>query len=301
MDAEQEMSELANRSKLILDSIDEGIFGLDFSGNCLFINKSAIRMFGYAGEELIGKIIHSMTHHKKSDGSPYSISECPILNTIKIGKGIRINNEVFWRRDGTAFPVEYSAYPIIDQGTAKGVVVSFTDITKRKTAEFELLKLSSVVSQTTESIMITNKEGIIEYVNPAFEKLTGYSSSEAMGKNPRILKSGKQNTEFYKNLWSTILSGKAFHSELMNRKKDGTLYYEEAIIVPIRDDQGNIRNFVSTSRDISDRKQRENEAEAKSKELEKFNSFVVGRELKMVELKNRIKELEEELKKNDAL
>ncbi|HLC50731.1 MAG TPA: PAS domain-containing protein [Candidatus Nanoarchaeia archaeon] len=296
-EANEQLKKNASTLSLLLNSTDEGIFGLDLNGNCTFINKSGAKLFGYPYEEILGKHMHSLTHHKKPSGDQYSTNECPIIQSFKTGKGTRNDNEVFWRRDGTAFQTEYSAYPIVDQGTIKGVVVSFTDITKRKMAEFELMKLSSVVGQTTDSIMMTDKDGKIEYVNPAFEKLTGYSSSEAVGQNPRILKSGKQDTAFYKALWDTILSGKTFHSEFVNKKKNGSLYHEEKIIVPVRDNQGNIRNFVSSGRDISERKAKEEEIKLKSDELERFNKFAVGRELKMVELKKRIHELEDELKK----
>ena len=108
-----------------------------------------------------------------------------------------------------------------------------------------------VVEQAADSVVITDREGVIEYVNPAFERLTGYSQEEVRGKTPRILKSGHQGPEFYEKLWNTIASGQAFRSVLLNRKKNGDLFYWEQIITPMKDAQGRITHFISTARDAS--------------------------------------------------
>jgi PAS domain S-box-containing protein len=137
-----------------------------------------------------------------------------------------------------------------------------TDITKNKYAEKLIKKLSSAVEQTADNVFITDLEGVIEYVNPAFEKLTGYSKEEAIGKTPRILKSGMQSSKEYEELWTTILAGKVFQGELINRKKNGELYNEEKIVTPMRDERGTISNFVSTGKDITNKKRHELEMEA---------------------------------------
>ena len=118
-------------------------------------------------------------------------------------------------------------------------------------AALALKKLSSAVEQTADHVIITNQEGVIEYVNPAFEKLTGFSQAEAIGKTPRIVKSGRMEPGFFEKLWKTILAGKVFRADFINRKKSGELYYEEKIITPIRNDRGRITHFVSTGRDIT--------------------------------------------------
>lgn len=129
------------------------------------------------------------------------------------------------------------------------------DITERKAVEATLRKLSSAVEQTADNVIITNKDGIIEYVNSAFEQLTGYTRKEVIGKTPRILKSGNHDQIFYQQLWEIILSGKVFRSVFINSKKNKELFYEEKTITPIRDAQGNITHFVSTGKDITERKQ----------------------------------------------
>jgi len=144
----------------------------------------------------------------------------------------------------------------------------------REKSELEVTKLARVVQQTADHVLIASKNGAIEYVNPAFEKLTGYSAREVIGKNPRILKSGQMSPSFYENLWSTILAGRVFKAEITNKKKDGSLFYEEKSITPIRDSQGNITHFVSTGKDISERKQAEEELKKADQMKGEFMSMV---------------------------
>ncbi len=125
---------------------------------------------------------------------------------------------------------------------------------KHKLVQFELQKLSSAVNQTANCVLITDLHGVIEYVNPAFERTTGYAREEVIGKTPRLLKSGKHDQNYYKTLWNTILGGRPFLAEFVNRKKNGDLYHTEQSISAIRDAHGNITHFVSTGRDISERK-----------------------------------------------
>jgi PAS domain S-box-containing protein len=125
---------------------------------------------------------------------------------------------------------------------------------QRAQTEQLLRKLSSVVEQSADHVIITDTKGIIEYVNPAFERVTGYTKKDAIGTTPSILKSGKHDARFYTDLWRTILSGKVFRGVLINKKKDGSLYYEAKTITPLKDSQGKITHFVSTGQDITDQK-----------------------------------------------
>lgn len=124
---------------------------------------------------------------------------------------------------------------------------------ERQRAESTLRKLSSAIEQTADSVFITNREGIVEFVNPAFEELTGYTKEDVIGQSGRIIKSGKHDKRFYEQLWETILSGEVFRAVFINRKKDGALYYEEKTITPLRDRQGSISHFVSAGRNITER------------------------------------------------
>ncbi len=129
------------------------------------------------------------------------------------------------------------------------------DITERIVSEKDINKFSIALAQTADAIMITNREGVIEYVNAAFESISGYTRNEALGNTPRILKSGEQKTEIYEQLWNTLLCGDVFTEVLLNRRKDGTIYYEEKTISPLKDEHGEITHFISSGKDITERMQ----------------------------------------------
>ncbi|MGV3720918.1 MAG: PAS domain S-box protein [Actinomycetota bacterium] len=128
---------------------------------------------------------------------------------------------------------------------------------EHEAAEGDLRKLSSVVEQTADAVLITDPDGRIEYVNPAFERLTGYSREEAAGQTPRILRSGRQEARTYEELWRTILSGRVFHGILVNRTKDGRLFYSQKTITPLRDESGAVVRFVSTDKDVTENRRAE--------------------------------------------
>jgi PAS domain S-box-containing protein len=137
------------------------------------------------------------------------------------------------------------------------ILVHTEDITERKKVENELRKLSNAIEQTADSVIITNKKGVIEYVNYGFEAVTGFSSDEAIGQTPRILKSGHHPQAFYEDLWSQISGGNHYRGTVLNKKKSGELYWSEQTISPLKDDLGNITNYVSVLRDISELKKKE--------------------------------------------
>ena len=124
-------------------------------------------------------------------------------------------------------------------------------------AEDQLRKLSRAVEQSGDLVIITDRSGVIEYVNPAFRALTGYSSEEVLGRKPNLLKSGQQDLAYYKKLWDTVLSGNVFRGILANKKKNGELFYAEKSIAPVRDASGNITHFISNDRDITERRKLE--------------------------------------------
>ncbi|MHB8743444.1 MAG: GGDEF/EAL domain-containing response regulator [Sulfuricaulis sp.] len=129
------------------------------------------------------------------------------------------------------------------------------EIAERKQAETEIRKLSSAVERAADSIFITDAKGVIEYVNPAFETITGYRREEAVGKTPRIVKSGKHDPAFYQKLWGTLLRGDVYRDVFINRKKNGQLYYEEVTITPLTGERSEITNYISAGKDITERMQ----------------------------------------------
>lgn len=144
--AEDKLERLVYQNKLVLDSAGEGIMGMDASGNHIFVNPAAAKMLGWEVEELIGKNSHSTWHHTRADGSPYPAKECNIYASVNQGVVNHVSDEVFWKKDGVSFPVEYTSTPAWEDGKTVGVVVTFNDITERKRAE-EVLRASVRLSE----------------------------------------------------------------------------------------------------------------------------------------------------------
>ena len=141
---------------LLLESTGEGIFGIDLDGHCMFINRAGARMIGFEPAQVLGSNMHELTHHSHADGSPYPDSDCPIFNAFRRGLPCRLDTEVFWRRDGGSFAVEYSSYPILDGAQVRGAVITFVDITERKRAADALREanaaLESRVAERTREL-----------------------------------------------------------------------------------------------------------------------------------------------------
>jgi PAS domain S-box-containing protein len=146
--AEEELARLNQQNELILCSAAEGIVGLDLQGNSTFVNPAAARMLGYEAEELVGCPAHSLWHHTKPDGSPYPREECPVYASFRDGTVHRVSTDVFWRKNGTSFPIEYASTPMREQGQLVGTVLTFSDITERKRAEEELRAKEQLLSES---------------------------------------------------------------------------------------------------------------------------------------------------------
>lgn len=159
---------------------------------------------------------------------------------------------------------------IINYKGTKALQSVFSDITERKQAEDKLRKLSQAVEQSPVTVVITDLEGSIEYVNPKFTQITGYTPVEAIGQNPRVLKSGEQSAEYYKVLWETISSGKEWRGEFHNKKKNGEFYWESASISPIIDRRGNITHYLAVKEDITLRKKAEQELVLAKEKAEEY-------------------------------
>lgn len=156
--------------------------------------------------------------------------------------------------DGSVRWVRTKSFPVTDeQGRVYRSAGLSADITDVRQMEAEYKKMSRALAQTADAVMITDRDGVIEYVNDAFEDISGYSGGELLGKTPDLLRSGFQEPGFYQQLWQTLLNGLPFVDVFINRRKDGELYYEEKTITPVRDEGGNITHFVSTGKDITKR------------------------------------------------
>lgn len=250
---EAEVQEREAHVRLLLNSTAEGIFGLDNEGRCTFVNRSCSKMLGYNEEELLGMTLHDLIHYSKPDGSDFPMAECPMCRSYHGGQEVCIDDEVLWCKDGRAIPVCYHAYPIRREGRLLGSVVSFSDITRRKQAEYDKERLAAAIEHAVDEVLITDLNGCIEYVNPAFEQVTGYSRYEVLGKTPSVLKSGRHSDEFYRDLWETISAGMVWSSRIINKIKDGSLIEEDATISPIFDGSGRSIGYVAVKRDVTDR------------------------------------------------
>jgi len=149
--ARTELAASQEQLRLLLESTGEGIYGIDRAGRCTFINRAAAEMIDCPAEQVLGRNMHELLHHTRPDGSPYPVEECPIYRVFHGGASCRVDTEVFWRPDGTWFPVEYASFPIRVNGAIRGAVVTFTDITQRKKAEEELRRRNVWLQEFADS------------------------------------------------------------------------------------------------------------------------------------------------------
>jgi PAS domain S-box-containing protein len=220
---------------------------MDPDGVITRFNKTCEKVTGYSFAEVKGRKAYEMSILPRDldwfePGTGHLKPGCPDME-----KEVQLTT-----RQGETRTICWTPSPQLDsKGNLEYLVCTGIDITQRRSMESQLSLLSGVVKQATEIVIITDPSGNIEYVNPAFEKITGYSSIEASGKNPRFLRSGRQDAAFYKNLWETLMRKEPWTGRLINRKKDGTFYEEEANIFPLLDEKGRICHFVKMSKDVS--------------------------------------------------
>ncbi len=229
-----------SRLNAIIEKNMDGMLIVDLNGTIQFANPAGAALFGLSKEELVGKPF----------GFPVDSGQ---ISEIEIS-------------DNNTEPIKAEMRTSLVQWDEKpAYLVSLRDVTVYKETEENFKLFSRVIEQTADSVLITDIEGIIQYVNPAFEKITGYKKEEVIGKTPRILKSDKHPPQFFEKLWQTILSGKPFKAEIINKKKNGELIYEAKTITPLFNSQGKITHFVATGKDITDKKLAEKAMEESEK------------------------------------
>jgi diguanylate cyclase (GGDEF)-like protein/PAS domain S-box-containing protein len=379
--AKREQVEIALREShqqmySLLNSMAEGAYGVDTEGRCRFVNQSFLRLLGYdSADGIIGQPIHPLIHHSRPGGSAYPDGACPICAACLGGEKVHVADEIFWRKDGTAIPVEYWAQPIIIDGVLTGAVATFVDITERKRIEARLadsesrlraivdsepeciklidaegrllqinptglnmieadcleqvvgrkvaefiapeyreayldlhrrvlagetlqmeyeivglkggrrwmethavpmkeadgnvvhlgvtrditerqqaerqLRIAATVFESQEGIVVTDADQRILRVNKAFTHITGYSLNEVVGKNPRLLQSGRHDREFYAAMWKRIAATGVWEGEIWNRRKNGQIYPDHLTITAVKDHNGNVTHYVGTHMDIT--------------------------------------------------
>ncbi len=242
--AEEALRESEATFKTLAESAHTAIFvyrGQDF----VYINPEVARLTGYSADELLGRSVLSVVHPddlplvrgnleiRARGGGPPSRYEFRIVAR---------SGEIRWI-DFTAAACEFRG--------EKAILCTAYDVTERKAGEADRARLVAAIEQSGEAVILTDPDGTIRYVNPAFTRISGFSPEEALGRTPRILKSGRHGEAFYRELWAAITSGKTWEGRIVNRRKDGNFYTEETTISAVRDPSGRISQFVAVKRDIT--------------------------------------------------
>ncbi len=216
-------------------------------------NKAGEQLVGYPREELLGKTDHDFFPREEADF--FTAKDRQVLDRKEL---VDIPEEIIQNRSNEKRILHTKKIPILDETGAPQYLLGISeDITERKQAEESIRKLSQAIEQSPVSIVITDLAGTIEFVNAKFTQITGYTFAEALGQNPRILKSGEASVEEYSRLWETISSGGVWQGEFRNRKKNGELFREQATIAPVRDADNVITHYVAVKEDITERKKLE--------------------------------------------
>jgi PAS domain S-box-containing protein len=240
----------------LVEGSSSAILRLDGHGRITFANDHARRLFGYRPGELTGSLAsETITPARDSLGR----DQRPLFHKAREDPENAGHFEAeHVALDGRRLWLSWSVRPLTGDGEGRlGLLCVGIDITARRRAEQEVEKLIRAVEQSVASIVITDREGAIEYVNPFFARLTGYDQAEVMGANPRILKSGHHDEAFYREMWATLTAGRTWTGEIRNRRKDGTLFWESASITPVKDEEGRITHYIGVKEDITEKKRLE--------------------------------------------
>ena len=235
------------------------------TGRWLRVNQKMCEITGYSATEMLQLCVPEITHPEDR------ASDWEAFQRVVRGEAPDYRMEKrYLRKDGKVAWVNVNVTIIRDAaGRPTRTMAAIENITARKQAEEERMRLVTAMEQSAESIMITDTHGTLLYVNPAFENISGYSRQEVIGKNPRLLKSGKQDAVLYQHMWETLTHGETWRGRFVNRRKDGSFYEEDATITPVRDAAGNVVNYVAIKLDVT----REVELENQLRQAQKMEAI----------------------------
>ena len=253
---EEVTDKMVRRNELILEAAGEGIYGLDTKGKTIFVNPSAAQMLGYKPEDLIGQYHHEKVHHSRPDGKPYPAEHCPIHATFKTGKvHTSVDHEVFWRKDGTYFPVEYTSTPIMENGQIAGAVVTFRDISGRKRFEDALRKSEekyrSMFENTASLVVSVNKDGYIIECNSRINQMLGYTPDEVIGQKLAVFLDSNYVTIAQESLDRVLIKGFEYDKQYKMVRKDKTSINVNMNAAVIRDANGEYVRTICMINNIS--------------------------------------------------
>jgi diguanylate cyclase (GGDEF)-like protein/PAS domain S-box-containing protein len=248
--------------RLLLHAAGEGILGVDATGQLTFVNPAALRMLGFAEEEMLGQKVHALIHHSHKDGSNYPVEECPMYASYTKATKSRATEEVLWRKDGSSFPVEYSSMPIIRDGKIMGAVVTFRDIAKRRQTEGALRRSEeryrTIIENIEDGYFEVDLAGTFTFVNDAQCRIVGTPREQLLGKNNRAYTSEEEAKKLYQLFSGIYITGepvKGFAFEY--KKRDGTMAFTELTASLIRNAEDKPIGFRGISRDVTERKHAE--------------------------------------------
>ena len=268
--AETAIHQQAIFQQLMLDAIPLPVYFKAAEGHFLGCNTAFEQFTGWTRDELVGKTADRIF------GEECAEAQWKLEQEVVRGAKILIHEIEVRSAGGDLRQVQFHAAPFSrEAGPVAGFVGALLDITDLKRTEENLRKLSSAVEQSSTSIVITDVQGTIEYVNPKFEEVSGYTRAEALGQNPRVLKSGSTPTETYHDMWVQLRAGKVWRGEFSNKKKNGDLYWETASISPIRNSEGVTTHFVAVKEDVTDRKKLDDELARLAHVTRSIGEFVV--------------------------
>jgi len=280
--AEEDLKESQSLYYSFIEQLPNAVFRNDIEGHFILVNSQFCQLTGLKKEHLIGKTAVEIDFNKNIIiNIKEHLSKIDFLSTkthfliLQTGTPVETNWE-FTNLQGMKQHMYVLRMPVrSSNGSIIGTQGIMFDVTKQKESEKQLKLLSRAIENSPATVVITDKEGVIEYVNPKFTELTGYNLEESKGKNSRFLQSGTQTKEFYEELWKTILSGKDWHGEFHNKKKNGESYWERSIISSIVDAPNELSYFVAVKEDITEKKKMIEElvvAKEKAEESDRLKS-----------------------------
>jgi len=246
---EEELRETLERFRQLYENSPDAVVVGNTAGNILDVNQAACALCGRTREELIGRSLWDFIPSEQRDRVDQEFTKW------FTGKQSYIESQAL-TSDGRRIPIEIRS-AAIKYGGQPANLLHIRDVSARIAVETELQLRSAALQTADNSIVITTRNGVIQWVNDAFTRMTGYPAAEAIGKDSRLLKSGQQSASLYRDLWETVLAGRVWHGELINKRKDGSLYDEEITITPVRNQLGVVEHFIAIKQDITTRKQAE--------------------------------------------